>query len=290
MEGRNRGVLVLRVLIGFSVLKDFFAYFYCRDYLFNENGIVSYATYQDIINHYKLGVLNIDFTTRLNAVLFCIIGIFFSTTFLLGIFSRISALALFLLLLINKFRNLFMLDGGDNVITAILPLFLFINSESLINSYNKLKEEFRFNTNFYNLQVSNLFVIGIMIQVCIIYFFAGLHKLQGSVWVNGTALYYILNSEDFSIYAINEYITRFPIVVYFSTWFTVAFQLLFPFLVWLSKTRKIVLILGILLHACIFVMMRIDNFSFIMLACYSVFFTDREYEVLIAKTRKIIKI
>jgi hypothetical protein len=290
MENRKTGILVFRVLIGLSILKDFFAYFHNRSYLFNKNGIVSYETYQDIMNYYKLDWLNIDFTNTTNVIIFCILGIAFSVTFILGVLPRFSALILFFLLMVFKFRNIFLMDGGDNIITAILPLFLFINSESLIGAYNRLKEKWGINNNYYVLQTHKLFVFGIMLQICIVYIFAGLHKLQGEVWTNGTALYYILNSGDFSAYAINEYITRLPIIVYFLTWFTIAFQLSFPFLVWLPKTRKAVLILGIFLHLGIFVMMRIDNFSFIMLACYAVFFTNREYELLKTKTKKIIRI
>jgi Vitamin K-dependent gamma-carboxylase len=290
MENRKTGILVFRVLIGLSILKDFFAYFHNRSYLFNKNGIVSYETYQDIMNYYKLDWLNIDFTNTTNVIIFCILGIVFSVTFILGVLPRFSALILFFLLMVFKFRNIFLMDGGDNIITAILPLFLFINSESLIGAYNRLKEKGGINNNYYVLHTHKLFVFGIMLQICIVYIFAGLHKLQGEVWTNGTALYYILNSGDFSAYAINEYITRLPIIVYFLTWFTIAFQLSFPFLVWLPKTRKSVLILGIILHLGIFVMMRIDNFSFIMLACYAVFFTDHEYEILKTKTKKIIRI
>lgn len=290
IENRKTGILIFRVLIGFSILKDFFAYFHNRSYLFHSDGIVSYETYQDIMNYHKLDYLNIDFINHTNVVIFCILGIIFSITFILGVFPRISALVLFFLLLIFKFRNIFLLDGGDNIITAILPLFLFINSESLIASYNKLKEKLSINNNFYVHQAHKLFVFSIMLQICIVYLFAGLHKLQGEVWINGTALYYILNTEDFSAYAINEYITQSPIIVNFLTWFTIAFQLSFPFLVWLPKTRKAVLILGILLHLGIFVMMRIDNFSFIMLASYAIFFTDGEYELLLTKTKKFIRI
>ncbi|ADX67056.1 HTTM domain-containing protein [Weeksella virosa] len=290
MENRKTGILLLRVLIGLSILKDFFAFFHNKNFLFNNNGIVSYETYQDIMNYYKLDFLNVDFNNSFNVSVFCILGIIFSITFILGIFPRISALLLFFLLLIFKFRNIYLMDGGDNIITAVLPLFLFIKSESLIEGYNKLKERLGLNNNFYINQTHKLFVLGIMIQICIVYFFAGLHKLHGEVWLNGTALYFVLNSGDFSAYSINEYITRFPILVCFLTWFTIAFQLSFPFVVWILKTRKVVLLIGILLHIGIFLMMRIDNFSFIMLACYTIFFTDSEYEILKSKSKKFIRL
>lgn len=290
MENRQTGILLLRIFLGLALLKDFITYFSNRQFLFDKNGIVSYETYQDIINYYDLQWLNIDFTQPTNSVFFCLLGIFFSLTFTLGILSRTSAFFLFFLSFIFKFRNIFLLDGGDNIVMVLLPFFFFIQSTSLCATYNAFLEKWRIKNNYYLDTLHKLAILGIMIQVCYIYLFAGLHKLQGEVWQDGTALYYILNSSDFAAYSLDTLFVQFPFLVYLLTWCTIAFQLTFPFLVWCKKTRKIVLYLGILLHLGILVLMRIDNFSFIMLACYTVFFTDKEYDALQLKTNLKLKL
>jgi len=290
MEHRTTGIILLRILIGLSLLKDFIAYYTHRNFIFDNNGIVSYETYQDIVRYYKLQLLHIDFNQPSHVLLFCLLGFLSSLTFTLGIFPRISAILLFFLLFIFKFRNIYLLDGGDNIITAILPFFFIISSQSLCKPYNKIVEKIGIESNYYLKKLTAVATLGILIQICIVYFFAGLHKLQGEVWLEGTALYYILNSSDFSAYAINAYITQFPFLVYALTWSTIAFQLLFPVFVWFNSTRKIILLIGILLHLGILVFMRIDNFSFIMLACYAVFFTNREYDALQLKTNLYLKI
>lgn len=289
MENRTTGVMLLRLFFGLALLKDFITFFNNRNFLFDKKGIVSYETYQDLIDYYGLHWLNIDFTSPSTSAIFCIVGMIFSLLFTLGIFSRTSAIALFFMLFIFKFRNIFLLDGGDNIITALLPFFFFIQSKSVCSSYNKQMDNWGINQNYYVIQLHKLAVLAILIQVCIIYLFAGLHKLQGEVWLNGTALYYILNSSDFSPYSFGKLLSSYPIFVYFSTWFTLVFQLVFPVLVWFTRTRKIVLLLGIVLHLGIFILMRIDNFSFIMLACYTVFFTDDEYDSLKLKTNLFYK-
>lgn len=289
MEHRTTGIIALRLLLGFALLKDFITFYSNRAFIFDHQGIVSYETYQDIVQYYQLKLLHIDFNNPNNVLLFCFLGIIASCTFLLGIFPRISAVLLFFLLFIFKFRNIFLLDGGDNIITALLPFFFFIQSKSLCKRYTKLTEKWGLTSNYYVQKLTNICILGILIQICLVYLFAGLHKLQGEVWLNGTALYYILNSSDFSAYTINEYITSFPFVVYGLTWFTIAFQLLFPLLVWCNKTRVSVLFLGILLHLGILIFMRIDNFSFIMLACYAVFFTDEEYDRIQLKVNLLLK-
>jgi hypothetical protein len=273
------GASILRFLLGFFIFKDFIIYAINQKYLFNDEGIVSYGTYLDIISYYNFNFYSFDFLDKYVIFLFLIIGIIFSISFMLGILQRFSVIVLFILLFVFKIRNIYLLDGSDNVISVLLPFFLFINTFSFSEKYEKLKQDFLQKTNLLKIDdiVSKYFSYAIMVQICIIYFFAGLHKLQGEVWQDGTALYYILNSNDFSPTFLNQFITNSLIVVKFLTWFTIFFQLTFPFLVWLHKFRKLYIILGIFLHLGIFFMMKIDNFSFIMISCYAIFVSHNYY-------------
>lgn len=276
-KNRKIGVSILRVIIGTLVLKDFISFFFNKQYLFSAKGIVSYETYSDIVKHYNLNWLNINFNNEQNIIIFCIVGVFFSITFSIGIFKRISAILLFFLLFIFKIRNLYLLDGADNVISVLLPFFVFIDSYSLSNFYETKSNLIKTRLEPYLSMTSFSFTLAVMVQICIIYFFASIHKSQSKPWCDGTALYYILNSEDFSASYINSFITRSTFFVNFFTWFTIAFQFLFPFLVWFKKLKKPILFIGIIFHIGIFILMRIDNFSLIMIACYAVFFTNKEY-------------
>lgn len=276
-KNRKIGVSILRVIIGILVLKDFISFYFNKQYLFSDKGIVSYETYLSIIKYYNINWLNINFNNEQYVIIYCIVGIFFSITFSIGIFKRISAILLFFLLFIFKIRNLYLLDGADNVISVILPFFIFIDSYSLSNLYETKSNILKTKLKPYVSITSYYFTLAVMIQICIIYFFASIHKLQGKPWCNGTALYYILNSDDFSASSLNSFLTKSIFFVKFFTWFTIIFQFLFPFLVWFKKSKKAILFTGIFFHIGIFFLMRIDNFSLIMIACYSVFFTNKEY-------------
>ncbi len=105
--------------------------------------------------------------------------------------------------------------------------------------------------------VSKIFSIAIMIQICIVYFFSSLHKLQGKLWTNGTALYYILNVDEFCASRLNKYITSSIYLVMFLTFSTILFQVSFPFLVWFKKTKIYILLIGVFFHLGIFVLMRV---------------------------------
>jgi hypothetical protein len=273
------GASILRFLLGFFILKDFIIYTVNIKYLFNNKGIVSYETYLDIIKYYKFNFFHFDFT-NINVIhFFLILGIICSILLMLGIMQRVSALILFVLLFVFKIRNIYLLDGADNVISVLLPFFIFVNTFSFIDKYENFKINFLQKNNLINIDnvISKYFSFAIMIQICFIYFFAALHKLQGEVWQNGTAIYYILNSNDFSPTILNQFITKFLFTVKFLTWFTIFFQITFPVFVWFPKLKKPYIVLGVILHLGIFFMMKIDNFSFIMIASFSIFINNSFY-------------
>lgn len=277
---RKFGATILRFFMGFLIFKDFVIYYVNNKYLFDRRGMVSYEMYIDIIQFFKLSWLYIDFTKQHNVIIFCSLGMFFGFLFMLGILQRLSAFILFFLLFIFKTRNLYILDGADNVISVILPFFLFIETYSFSDKYEKLQQKFYAKKSNTSGLISTYFTYAVMIQISIIYFFAGLHKLQGETWREGTALYYILNSEDFSPTKFNSFFTSSILIVKLSTWFTIIFQILFPVFIFFTKTRFVTVLIGVVLHMGIFFLMKIDNFSLIMISCYAIFFTDHQYNLL----------
>lgn len=286
---RKIGVTIFRVILGVLILKDFIIYFFNRRFLFSDKGIMSYGTYTDIVEYYHLDWLYVDFNKEINVFLFCTLGILFSTSFIFGIFTRISSIVLFFLLLLFKIRNIYLLDGADNVISVMLPFFIFLDSHSFSVFYERKTRPIKNRFEPYLNITSYWFSIAMMLQIGIIYFFASLHKLQGEVWIDGTALYYILNSDDFSASSLNAILTSSLFLVKFFTWFTIVFQLSFPFLILFRRTKYFALLLGIFFHIGIFVLMRIDNFSLIMSACYAVFLTDTVYLNLSQKLKLVKK-
>ena len=116
-----------------------------------------------------------------------------------------------------------------------------------------------------------------MIQVCFVYLFTGLAKHEGELWRNGTAVYYTMRVKDFMATRWNIPLTENHYFVVLSTYFTMFLEMAFPFLIWFRKTKYYIMIGGIILHVGIWVFMRIDNFSWVMLATYFIFITNSEY-------------
>jgi hypothetical protein len=115
------------------------------------------------------------------------------------------------------------------------------------------------------------------IHMCVVYFIAGIAKLQGHTWWNGLATWLTMNAPLF-----NEGIdigwladTRYGewfwhYFTFVSTYITLGFEIAFPFLIWNRYLRPWMIFLAIMLHAGIGVFMGLGGFGAVMLAgCFS---------------------
>ncbi|MFN7115865.1 MAG: restriction endonuclease subunit S [Saprospiraceae bacterium] len=211
-------------------------------------------------------------------VYFIILGIL-GLLFMFGIGGTITGIILYFMLFFVHQKNNYILDGSDNVLLVVLPFLLLANSYSyFIEEKYFPKFEARLRANKLVVQVAKLFCLGLMIQVCFVYFFTAVAKSEGSLWQKGTALYYVMRVEEFRATSWNIPLTENIYFVVIGTYFTMLVEIAMPFLVWFKRTKFFILLLMSALHIGIWIFMRIDNFSTIMIATYFVFFTDKEYQ------------
>lgn len=110
----------------------------------------------------------------------------------------------------------------------------------------------------------------IRFQLALIYLSAGLWKLQSPLWRDGSALYYVLNSNVFR---------RFPYAVptnvewltTLATYGTLFWELSFAPMVLFRSTRSLALFTGALIHLGMFATMEVGAFHLVMLASYVAF-------------------
>ena len=112
------------------------------------------------------------------------------------------------------------------------------------------------------------------IHFCIIYFAAGISKLLGATWWNGTAIYFTLANYEFSPLRYNYFLemTRFlcgqrwlwEILMAGGTYFTLILELGLPFLVWQPRFRPWCVLGSVLLHTAIALFMGLVVFSLLM--------------------------
>jgi hypothetical protein len=115
---------------------------------------------------------------------------------------------------------------------------------------------------------ANVVIRLIQVHMCIVYLSAGLAKLQGSSWWDGTAVYLTLMTYDLGrvdMRWIATYDWLWQALSSAGTLFTIAFEIGFVFLVWSRLLRPLVLGAALFMHGGIALSMGLWSFSAAML-------------------------
>ena len=110
----------------------------------------------------------------------------------------------------------------------------------------------------------------IRFQVALIYFNAGLWKIFNPYWRDGSAVHYVVQSNVYRRLP-HGMPLAFDQLVSVLTYATLVWELTFAFLFLFSRTRRIALIVGILIHLGMLSAIEVGPFHFVMLTSYLAF-------------------
>jgi hypothetical protein len=120
--------------------------------------------------------------------------------------------------------------------------------------------------------VHNGALLVIMAEACLIYATAGWYKIQGSLWQDGTAVYYPLHLDYFSPWpALADLLSSSGTMVMLVTYGTVVVQVAFPFTLFNRRVKNVLLAAMMTEHAVIAVVLGLPFFSLAMIATDAVF-------------------
>lgn len=124
----------------------------------------------------------------------------------------------------------------------------------------------------------------LQVHVCFIYAAAGLAKLQGLSWWSGTAVWgtlvnFEMSPMRFGLYYSLMYLLAsnyfwLQLVLTAGTYFTLFFEISYPFLIWGQRTRWLMLLMAFFLHGCIGTLMGLSTFALMMLVMNMAFLPD----------------
>ncbi|WP_430411260.1 hypothetical protein [Kordia sp.] len=141
--------------------------------------------------------------------------------------------------------------GADYFISFLLFFNIFLNISTVIQE-DKGNALYSFIVRFMQL------------HLCIVYFFAGFGKILGTDWLDGNAMWYVLNSfMPESVDTMLNFI-EYPIVFQVLSW-AVLLELVYPLLIFMPKVRKWFLIKIFFLHIGIAIIMQFYTFGMIMI-------------------------
>jgi hypothetical protein len=198
-------------------------------------------------------------------------GLVTSVAVAIGVGGR-SVLAAHYVLLWSLFMtNPSFMDGGDAVLSACTVFLLCTRCYSRFTLVpDRLTDAKKTDQPVVSV-LHNTGVLLIAAQLCIVYLMAGLYKVQGTLWQDGTALYYILRVPEFFWPGVTPLLFSQGWLMVISAYGVVLASIFFPVLVFFQAGRGVAVIVMIALHAGIGLMMGLTSFALIMIAADTVF-------------------
>lgn len=258
---------IFRIVLGFSILIILIASFPDWEDLYSNGGMMS-------LKELDLPVLKMDRLSLFHYLepvisikLFFWLGMIFSITFILGLFTRFSTLVLLILVHSMFYRNFLVTAGYDVVWRLLLCFSLFVPVNyylSIDNLFNKKKK------NLPYVWPVRLMQIGI----ASIYLITFYHKIiDDSVWLTGDAIYLVVANRNWSAFPYPELFYKWDgILSKLLTYATLILEIAFPFLVWFRQTNLLIILAMTIFHLCITIIMPvIFPFTLVMISSFILF-------------------
>ncbi|MFK4224713.1 HTTM domain-containing protein [Streptomyces sp. NPDC019890] len=225
-----------------------------------------------------------------------------SALFLLGWRTRAVSVLFAVVVVSFHARAIFMTDGGDNLILLMAVYLVFTacgrrwsldarrtrlqacvgraESNPAGPGPGEFMHQLRYSRGALTTILHNCGMFVIAAQVCFLYGAAGLYKVQGGTWGNGTALHYVLNLDLFRPWPeLSLMADGHPVLIAVACYLTVLLQVAFPFVLF-GRLKYPVLTMLLGMHLGIAVFMGLPLFSGAMITADAVFLPDRFYHSL----------
>ena len=204
------------------------------------------------------------------------------TLLMLGVFTRASTIVTLLLWVSLYVSNPFVGSGGDAILRMVLLYLCFTDAGrhwSVDARLRPRRVEVRDTVPpWMATLLHNLAMILIVHQIVMVYLASSFWKIQSSVWRDGTAVYYPLQTDAYSpwhdalqpLYASSAFIAA-------ATYTAIVVQLFFPVFLLYRPARLAALVVITAMHLGIGLMMGIMYFSLVMIAVDMILVSDRSW-------------
>ncbi|MEI6834666.1 MAG: HTTM domain-containing protein [bacterium] len=238
---------------------------------FGNNGVFPPEVHSVLNKEFRLQIYAFTGYSDFTITLMRLMGLAGGIGLTLGLFTRTSAFFIWLVASSYAWRNSGVHNSGDNLIRIGCFFLMFACSDQAfsLKAYLARRNLWPFKT-----QVAGSIPAWpqriLQIQLCIVYLVAAILKLKGDMWRDGTAVGMVLQLGEFERFPIPDFVMTSAGSA-FATYFTVGFELLFPFLIWFDPLRRFLMILGLLLHGGLEWTMNIQMFQWIITSYYILF-------------------
>jgi hypothetical protein len=200
----------------------------------------------------------------------------FAFTLMIGFWTRASAVGLFLTLVTLSHRNPLILMSGDSFL-RIATFYVMFSQAGAALSVDRWLRVRRGEENGPPRPAAPWAMRLIQLQLSMLYLYAFIWKIMGTMWLNGTAIYYTSRLPEFWRFPV-PYAMEHMWTIRLSSWWTLVVEFALGVLIWVKELRYPVLIAGVLLHLGIEYSMNIPLFGLVMTSAYITFIEPERLE------------
>ncbi len=279
------GPSVTRILLGSWAVYYYLLHYQVRGLLWGPGGIWPHEKFVEsalFFNPLRFS------SSALYFEVFYHVALLIAVAYTLGLWTRFSGALHWVVIWSLQERNLFIGDGGDNIMRIVL-IFLVLADAGRYFSLDALRHRPRAADSLGTLVRAAAHTTGVLltvIQLAVLYASTGLYKVMGELWQNGTALYYILRVDEFTWPGVAELVYRNPYVVVSGTYGTLLFEIAFLPALFNRWTKYLAMAAGVMFHTGIALFMGLVTFSWSMLSLYPLLLSDEEYLGVAARVRQ----
>ncbi|MEJ8548114.1 DCC1-like thiol-disulfide oxidoreductase family protein [Brevibacillus borstelensis] len=277
------GASLARIGFGFILLYMYLIHYAQRYLLWSDAGLIDHATY--MASSTKDGAFSLYMLSPSLGYFDLIyhLGIVVAILYLIGWKGRFISILNFIFTISLIDRNVLISDGGDNIMRLILFYLLFANATAYFSADSDKYWQRRplvEHTVLYKIKsvFHNFAVLFCIVNLCIMYLSSGLYQVMGEVWNNGTAVYYILQVDEYSHPFFQSLLLQNDFAIVLATYASILVKLAFPFLLF-NRYTKYAVVCGVIgFHTGIAIVMGLVTFSLIMCMIDFLLITDKEYQ------------
>lgn len=270
------GVRSYRVVVGLVLLYQILITYGQRRAIYGPDGVYPYELFESAFGGAHVSLLALTPSVSGFEIVYhlCLLVIVLWT---LGICTSVMTPLTWLAVHTLHQRCYGLWDGGDNITSLLLVYAVFMDLSPRRSGSDQRDARRRWSP--YRTVVHNFALFACIAQVCLVYSVAGLAKIPGEYWHNGTAFYYVLNSAEFGMTQWAKVIWDYPLLLAVLTWSPVVLQLAFPWVYLFGGplARRIVVVVAMSFHLGIFALMGLESFAALMIAAELLLLSNEDY-------------
>ncbi len=255
----------LRVGLAFLFLVNTVVLFLDAEMWFTQVGLLPYEASRGVVDPDTWSAFGLFENSIVNVRIYLSVLMASMFFMLVGLYGRIQAAIIFVLMTSLQHRNVLIVDGEDNLMRLLCFLFIFLpldNRFSIRSWWRKKRQHAADFPQTFTAWPLRL----VQLQMTLLYVSTAWLKLDGEAWLEGSALYYTTRLDDlFGNFPVPGFVLESMFVLQWSTWLVLAIEVFLPVGLWIRQTRRFSLVLAFLFHLSIEYSMNLFLFHWVMM-------------------------